>query len=208
MFKAVRGRHRSRGQSLVEFALILPVVLLIMLIAFDFGRVFLGWVNLNNMARIGANFAALNPDAWQGAGDATIMAKYQELMPTMPAPTAACSQAPSGAGASRAPPRDTYKLGSPAQVTITCQFALLTPLVGNDRRQPDQRVSATSAVFPSGRERSLNIPVGRSLPTPTPTPTPSQPRRRPRRRRPIPSASASATPIPIDYTAYVLRHAQ
>ena len=35
---------RSLGQSLVEFALVLPMILLLMLIAIDFGRVFLGWV--------------------------------------------------------------------------------------------------------------------------------------------------------------------
>ena len=32
------------GQSLVEFALTVPIILLIMLFAIDFGRVFLGWV--------------------------------------------------------------------------------------------------------------------------------------------------------------------
>jgi len=47
-----------RGQSLVEFALVLPIFLLIMLFAIDFGRVFSAWISLNNLARIGANLAA------------------------------------------------------------------------------------------------------------------------------------------------------
>src|SRR5690349_25010112 len=55
-----QGREVSRGQSLVEFALLLPILLLLALIAVDFGRVYLGWINLQNMARIGANFAANN----------------------------------------------------------------------------------------------------------------------------------------------------
>ncbi len=58
-----RRRHR-RGQSLVEFALVLPVLMLLLLIGIDFGRVFLGWVTLNNVVRDGANFAALHPTAW------------------------------------------------------------------------------------------------------------------------------------------------
>ncbi len=62
--KAGQHKDRSRGQSLVEFALVLPMILLLMLIALDFGRVFLGWVALNNSARVAANYAAMNPNAW------------------------------------------------------------------------------------------------------------------------------------------------
>ena len=53
-----RRRKRSRGQSLVEFALVLPVLLLMVLTALDFGRLFPGWVVINNAARVGANYAA------------------------------------------------------------------------------------------------------------------------------------------------------
>lgn len=55
---AATAHRKSRGQSLVEFALVLPVLMLILLITIDFGRVFLGWVTLNNAARIAANYAA------------------------------------------------------------------------------------------------------------------------------------------------------
>ena len=55
---------RSRGQSLVEFALTLPLMLLLLMIALDFGRIYLGWINLQNMTRIAANYAANNPTAW------------------------------------------------------------------------------------------------------------------------------------------------
>jgi PKD repeat protein len=48
----------NRGQSLVEFALVVPVLLVILLVAIDFGRIFLGWIELNNAARIAANYAA------------------------------------------------------------------------------------------------------------------------------------------------------
>ena len=45
----------------------LPVLLFLTLIALDFGRVYLGYINLQNMARIAANYAANNPDAWGSA---------------------------------------------------------------------------------------------------------------------------------------------
>src|SRR3954468_11053539 len=58
------GRSASRGQSMVELALIMPVVMLVILGGIDFGRVFLGWVDLHAMARHAADYAAANPDAW------------------------------------------------------------------------------------------------------------------------------------------------
>src|SRR4051794_17509849 len=70
-----RGRRSSRGQSFVEFALILPVLLLILLFGIDFGRVFLGWINLNNVAKVAANYAAQNPTASWTAGS-----EYQTLI--------------------------------------------------------------------------------------------------------------------------------
>ena len=72
-----RGDRKSRGQSLVEFALVLPIILMLTLIALDFGRVYLGWINLQSMARIGANLAANNPTAWSGSANAAIKARYQ-----------------------------------------------------------------------------------------------------------------------------------
>ena len=44
-------RRRTRGQSLVEFALVMPILLFLTLIALDFGRVYLGYINLQNMSR-------------------------------------------------------------------------------------------------------------------------------------------------------------
>src|SRR6266508_5909591 len=72
-----RDRERTLGQSLVEFAVVLPLLLFLTLIALDFGRVYLGWINLQSMSRIAANLAANNPTAWSGGGDATVQAKYQ-----------------------------------------------------------------------------------------------------------------------------------
>jgi len=73
------GRRRTRGQSLVEFALVLPILLFLTLIALDFGRVYLGYINLQNMARIAANFAGNNPAAWDAVSrpqDAELKDKY------------------------------------------------------------------------------------------------------------------------------------
>ncbi len=49
------------GQSLVEVALILPILLLLILGAMDFGRMFVTKIVLTNAARAGANYLAYNP---------------------------------------------------------------------------------------------------------------------------------------------------
>jgi Flp pilus assembly protein TadG len=62
-----KSRQKSRGQSLVEFALILPVFLVFLAAALDLGRVFYANISLNNAAREGAFEASKHPDAF-GAG--------------------------------------------------------------------------------------------------------------------------------------------
>jgi hypothetical protein len=45
------NRRHSRGQGLVEFALVLPVLLLLMMGIFDFGRVFFSYAMASNSLR-------------------------------------------------------------------------------------------------------------------------------------------------------------
>ena len=59
-------RRRRRGQAVVEFAIILPVFALLMLIAIDVGRLFLSYIDVSNAAREGAAYAAGNPTDTSG----------------------------------------------------------------------------------------------------------------------------------------------
>ena len=127
----IRGRFRRgrQGQSLAEFALVLPVLLLIVLLGLDLGRAFFSWVTLNNAARVGANYAGLNPDASFAAAS-----KYDSLVRGDGA-NAACVIA---AGA---PPQPVFAdsaldsnattkdLGDDVTLTISCPFRVITPLV-------------------------------------------------------------------------------
>src|SRR5216683_678722 len=53
------SRHGS-GQSLVEFALIAPVLLVLLLITLDVGRAFSDWIAVSNAAREGAYVASFS----------------------------------------------------------------------------------------------------------------------------------------------------
>ncbi len=53
------GKHRD-GQSLVEFALVLPLLILIVAGMFDLGRAFFSLITITNAAREGARTGTLN----------------------------------------------------------------------------------------------------------------------------------------------------
>ncbi|HXG26927.1 MAG TPA: PKD domain-containing protein [Candidatus Binatia bacterium] len=143
------GRRRSiRGQSLVEFAFVLPAMLLLTLIAVDFGRVYLGWINLQTAARAAGNFAANNSEAWLTNDTATI-AEYRnqvlndttatncELDPGVPEdPT---FEDGDGDGT-------TTNIGDRAIVVFTCTFTPITPIISSILG--DGIAVTASAVFP------------------------------------------------------------
>lgn len=52
----------NRGQGLVEFALILPILLILILGIMQFGFIFNGQITLNSAARDGARLAVVNTD--------------------------------------------------------------------------------------------------------------------------------------------------
>ena len=53
--------ERERGQSLVEFALIVPLFLLLMFAIVDFGMGFYSWITVTNAAREGPRLGACGP---------------------------------------------------------------------------------------------------------------------------------------------------
>ena len=67
-----RFRHQS-GQSLVEFALILPLFVLLIIGIFDIGRAFFAYIEITNAAREGARLYTFWPDKTTVANiDATV----------------------------------------------------------------------------------------------------------------------------------------
>ena len=138
----------SRGQALVEFALVLPLLALLLVLAIDFGRVFFGWVSLTNAARVGANYAGQHPNINTNAGERD---DYEDLLADA---VTGCDLVPANLNDAAYDPDFTdvdgdgkaNGWGDHATVTLGCQFDLMTPLAevlfGN-------RVSmAAEAIFP------------------------------------------------------------
>ena len=146
---AVRLPGRSRGQSLVEFALILPVLLLLVLTALDLGRAYMGWVVLNNAARVGANYAALHSGAWDSPGDATKRSFYTSLVSDA---RDDASFALAGCDAEAVPAPgfpNGNDLGDYAEVVLDCDFQPITPIIGDVFASTGNKMSVSArSVFP------------------------------------------------------------
>jgi len=152
------------AQSTVEFALIVPVLLLFLAIAIDFGRVYLGYINMQNVARIAANYAANNSDAWATPTDPIRLAAYQSIVSqdltsqsctipspgTVPAPTFA-----DGTGNGQ-----TDDLGDLVTVSVTCQFRIFTPIISGVFGNNGTLNVSASAVFPIKKGGISGVPGG------------------------------------------------
>jgi hypothetical protein len=55
-----------KGQELLEYALIAPIFLLILLVILDLGRITYTYSVVQNAAREGARYGAIHPDNWTG----------------------------------------------------------------------------------------------------------------------------------------------
>lgn len=132
-------REKSRGQALVEFALILPILVLFLLMAIDLGRVFFGWVAVNNASRIGANEAAKNPDSWKsGVGDPNYYTRMSHDLQAINCDADVNNDGvidstdlpPPVFSERTGDPLNPYEAGDLVTVTLHCDFSVLTPLVG------------------------------------------------------------------------------
>jgi Flp pilus assembly protein TadG len=83
------ARRGSRGQSLAEFALVLPVMLALLGMGVDFARLFFAWIDLEAATRDAAQYVASDPAYGKTGGyfDSSDTTNYCSTYP--------CSSAPS-----------------------------------------------------------------------------------------------------------------
>lgn len=106
-------RSFSAGQSLVEVAFVLPVLLIMLLGLFDFGRAIYAYNAVSNAAREAARTAIVNQNATvvvaEGKG-AALALDPDSVDVTFPAPPCA-------------------KIGCTATVTVSHEWAPITPMI-------------------------------------------------------------------------------
>ncbi|KIL38367.1 pilus assembly protein TadE [Gordoniibacillus kamchatkensis] len=123
--------HEEKGQSLTEFALIVPLLLLLLCGVIDFGRILFTYLNLNLVAQESVRLGGL------GRGDADIVsfARGQAEVPDSTKLQVAI-----------APPEASRKSGQYVKVTLTYTLPYMTPLLGSVLPAPVIRTDSTIRV--------------------------------------------------------------
>jgi Flp pilus assembly protein TadG len=115
-----RGRQDARdgGAAAVEFALVLPILLLLLFGIIDFGRLYFTQITLTDAAREGARVLAL--EGASGSGYSATQASDDA--------EARVQDAVSGVDSAVNVSSGTCTDGQPVTVTATTNFSFLTPL--------------------------------------------------------------------------------
>lgn len=81
-FRSSTPRRRTRGQSLAEFALVFPILMLILGAVIQFGIIFWGQNSLNQVVRDAGRYAVTVPNC-SGASQTDITSKIGQLTSAM-----------------------------------------------------------------------------------------------------------------------------
>ena len=186
---------RSRGQGLVEFALVLPILLLIFAAAADFGRAFYAYVAIENAVKEGAIYGARNPLCatpttscidpnnvqWRVRNETRVINQDG----TQLNPTIQCVNA--STGVAYADLKDC-EAGDRYVVSLTYQFHMITPIIGailgntvtlgssssaavlNQAFDPTPGASPTKLVLAAGATNASDITTNCTEPDPTGSP--------------------------------------
>lgn len=101
----------EKGQNLVEFAMVVPIFLILVFAIVDFGMGFHAWITVTNAAREGARMGAV------GADEATITARVKDTSSSLAADDLQITV--------------TNAQGNPGEsvtVQVEYQYQLITPL--------------------------------------------------------------------------------
>lgn len=112
----MKHKKAEKGQSLLEFALIVPILLIILAGVLDLGRLYYTYVAVTDAAAEGASYAAIHPQANERA---EVLQRAQEASGALVQidPTMVQVDCPAVAA------------GAPITVTVSYSFTVATPLL-------------------------------------------------------------------------------
>jgi Flp pilus assembly protein TadG len=116
--------RREEGTALVEFALILPILALLLFAMLDFGKAFNYWIDETHLANEGARWAVVNKNPGGGSlqqyilGQATTAELRNGGTSSIPNPAQVCITFPNG----------TSNVGDPVRVTVSATYHWLAIL--------------------------------------------------------------------------------
>jgi PKD repeat protein len=197
MLHLPRSRGSARGQTIVELALILPIMLLLLATASDLGRMFHSQIVISNAARAGALEAARHPTSYQADAGCDAMTNRVMCAIATESSGALVTITPADVDVACNPDPCAEGLGNVISVTVDGEFVLLTPFLGTffggQTIQLESTATAQIAVQPVITPPSSPTPTPTATPSPSPTPT-LDPSATP---GPSPTPSPSPSPTPV-----------
>jgi Flp pilus assembly protein TadG len=116
--KEMRGHGSQSGQAMVEFALVLPILLVLLLGMLDFGKSFNYWIDETHLANEGARWAAVNKNP--GAG--TLQQYIQGQADTVELRNGGTAQVAAPAKVCISLPNGTGNAGDPIEVSVSINY--------------------------------------------------------------------------------------
>lgn len=127
----IRRRRSGRGQALVEFALVMPIFILLLVAIFDLGRAVFAYNTLTNAAREGARIAIVN----QYQPSIIARAKQQTAIVELNDPSVTVNfyqvNADGTPNTSTPCALSQIAVGCMASVSFEATYQPITPLIGN-----------------------------------------------------------------------------
>jgi Flp pilus assembly protein TadG len=116
--KEMRGPRSESGAAMVEFALVLPILLTLLLGMLDFGKSFNYWIDETHLANEGARWAAVN----KNPGGGTLQQYIQQQADTVELRNGGTAQVAAPAKVCISLPNGTGNAGDPIQVTVSIDY--------------------------------------------------------------------------------------
>jgi Flp pilus assembly protein TadG len=117
----------QRGAALVEFTLVLPVLLLVLIGMLEFGRVFNYWIDETHLANVAARFAAVDRNPGPGG---TLQESVQGQADTDELRNGGTASVPAGAEVCITFPDGTSGVGDPVEAEVTVDYNWM-PFIGD-----------------------------------------------------------------------------
>src|SRR4051794_38371258 len=131
------------GTALVEFALVLPLLLVLVLGIADFGRAFNYWIDSTHLSNVAARYAAVNKNP--GAATSQTLQRYTEMQAStkemragskQQTPVDVCVTFPAG----------TSNVGDPVRIDVNSTFSWLRYLVGRAHLAPQTQIKGSATM--------------------------------------------------------------
>lgn len=184
---------RSRGQAIVELALVLPVFIVLLAAGADLARLFHSQVAIESAARAGALEAASHPTSFVAGQACSTLTNRVTCAVLNESSGSFLTVNASDISLTCTPSPCAEALGNEVEVSVVGHFTLMTPIlsifVGGTNVTFTQSASAQISVRPNVGAPTPT-PTATPLPTPTPTPAPTP------TPTPVPTPTPAITPVP------------